>query len=53
MHMAEVLSGKDNNKARQLIHEARNVIGTDEKFVLRRKQIDKLEEQLSPHASSS
>jgi tetratricopeptide (TPR) repeat protein len=46
MHMAEALMGQDNARAKEFINEAKGTIGTDEKYILRRGQIEALESRI-------
>ncbi len=50
MHMAKVLIGKDDEKARELLSEAKKVIDSDMRLKLRREQLDQMMEQLAPHS---
>ena len=47
MHMGEVLIGKDNERAKEFLLEARKIIDSDMRLKLRKQQLDKLFLKLS------
>lgn len=47
LHMAESLAGGDNAKAKELLVEAGKIINADERLKLRKRQLEKVQEQVN------
>lgn len=47
LHMAESLAGRDNAKAKELLVEAGKIINADDRLKLRKRQLEKVQEQVN------